>query len=187
MPRRRESRLSMASLVFAALVLCGPWQATFNPLGIGRSSSQVPRRDGRCDGQPQPRNRGVDPEFLGGGSDGEGKAIRRVFLRVFPELPEGVVKVLLTKDYNEKLNEDGQEFQELRRAGRSAGWHRMVVLVLEPELKDVSKWSTSLPRCLHDRMVDASSVDWTQKEKELRSNRDVQEGTGGMFFAQTCF
>ena len=115
--------------------------------------------------------------FLQSGSDREEKAIRRVL----PQLPEDWVTVLLTEHHNEKLNENGPEFRELRSAGRSAGWHRMVVLVLDPALKDVSKWSTSLPRCLHDKMVNASSVDWTQQENKLRSIQDVQEGTERMF------
>ncbi|CAE7209958.1 hh [Symbiodinium sp. CCMP2592] len=98
-------------------------------------------------------------------------------------LTEDAVFVLLTKEYNQQLSKGGREFRELRGKLRAAApsYEKLVVLVLDPELKDTSSWSPCLPAYLQDRWVDLSGLDWEKPERTLRASEDL---VGGIQFAK---
>ena len=117
--------------------------------------------------------------FLGDGSK-HSKKVQKVVRAALKKggLKDDAVFLLLTTEYNQKLNAGGQLYRQLRGKINAVApeYQKIVVVVLDPELKDVSNWSTSLPRYLQDRWVDLSSLDW-QKPREPGASKDLSTGT----------
>ena len=90
--------------------------------------------------------------------------------------------MLLTKKYNQQLSKGGREFRELRGKLRAAAprYQKLVVLVLDPELKDTGSWSPCLPAYLQDRWVDMSGLDWEKPERQLPGSDHLAEGAGAL-------